>query len=277
MRYVKSEYYRTKSVAARFLDRTLTALGIFLASGIFMWSFGVRPIWAAAYSLLFTAACESVAHAVRRSRIEKLAGRLIEEARREIALERLVFCGDALEGVCAAAAENRKYERIDGGIICEDELILVELGHPLAAFEVDCAVRAVRVMRSCKAKRFSVITTAPPTPEAEAIVKGNGGRFDEDIIERVIVGFLPDKGEAEARLTERFEAQRITARRLRHCFTEKGKAKGWALSALMLTAWGLIFGKGALYFTASGICAALCAYSALSDRLAGLKNHRNLT
>ena len=126
-------------------------------------------------------------------------------------------------------------------------------------------------MKSSGVQCFAVITTAPPTPEAEAIVKANGGRFDKGVVERAMRRYLPEKGEAEARLTDRFEAKRITARRLRNSFTEKGKAKAWAACALMLAAWGLIFGRGALYFTASGICAALCAYSALSDRLAGIK------
>ena len=270
IRYVKGEYYHGKNAIARVLDRILAFLGAFLAAGIFMWASGVGLIASGAFALLFCVTCEAVMHAVRKSRMQKLAQEIFKKKGMDIAMERLVLSEGAYEKICNICADGGEYKRVRGGIIFKEDLYFIDLMHPLSSFDAQCAARAVRLKNAARAERLTVITTAKYSGEARDILIKNGGGFGEDVIKRAVGGFYPTEDEICKSLAEKYDEQRMSIERLKKGFTEKSKAKGWALSALMLTAWGLIFGKSALYYGAAGICAALCAYCIFSDRLGNL-------
>ena len=267
MRYVKGEYYHGKNAIARVLDRILAFLGAFFAVGIFMWASGVGLIASGAFALLFCVTCEAVMHAVRKSRMQKLAQEIFKKKGMDIAMERLVLSEGAYEKICSICADGGEYRRVRGGIIFKEDLYFIDLMHPLSSFDAQCAARAVRLKNAAQAQKLTIITTAKHTDEARGIIIKNGGDFGEDVIKRAVGGFYPTEDEICKSLAEKYDEQRMSIERLKKGFTEKSKAKGWALSALMLTAWGLIFGKSALYYGAAGICAALCAYCIFSDRL----------
>lgn len=266
-KYFKLEYRHGKSIAAHFLDNILACAAAFLVSTIFLWSMGARLIPSLLFGGCFTIAAIAISRGIYVSRFEKLVSRLTLAAKDELARERLALSSDSKQNIIAELNKLHPItKRVNGGYLCKDALYFVSIRHPLSKIEPEHVVELIKKFKSSGAKRFYLITTAQISDEASQLLKRNGGSISEEELKKVLTHFQPSTEEAEEYLLKKYDEKKLTADKLKKSFTEKGKTKGWILCSIMLALWGLIFGKGAIYFTSSGICATLAAYCAISNR-----------
>lgn len=260
-RYFRLQYRHGKSILAFALDKIAAITGVLLVSFIFIWSMGANIRWSAIFALCAAAVFAVVDYAVYKSRLKKLVESMLNEARRELALERLIMDENAEKSIiCDIVKEDGGGKFIEDGALTSAGIYYIKLYHPLCEFSAEDALKAIRAYKSAGSRKLTVVTTAKMTVQAASLLSRNGGEIDKTIIENAKDKYMPDEDELEEYLLIKYDEQRTKAESVKRSFADKSKAKSWMSCAAMLVIWGIVFGKGALFYTAAGICAALSGY-----------------
>ena len=266
-KYFTLEYRHKKSSVAHLLDSVMACIAAFLSSTIFIWSMGARLTASIIFGICFTIAAIAISRAVYLNRFEKLAKKLTLQAMDELARERFCFSSEAKALVIREIKKSHNITgKVKGGVICGDEIFFISIRHPLSKFETEHAFNMIKEFNGSGAKGFYLLTACEISPEASQMILRHGGKISKGEIDEVIKGFMPSVKEAEEYLIKKYDEEKITTDKLKKSFTQKNKTKGWVLCTIMLILWGIIFSKGAIYFTSAGICATLAAYCALSNK-----------
>ena len=260
-RYFRLQYRHGKSILAFALDKIASITGVLLVSFIFIWSMGANIRWSAIFALCAAAVFAIVEYAICKNRLKKLTRKIMIEAQRELALERLVMDKDAEKSViCNIIEEDGGGKFIRNGVLTPVGIYYIKLYHPLCEFSTEDALEAIRIYKAAGVRKLTVVTTAKISAQAASLLNRNEVGIDNVFIESSKDKYMPDEKELEEYLLIKYNEQRTKAESVKKSFTDRNKAKGWMTCAVLLVIWGIIFEKGVIFYTAAGICAALSGY-----------------
>lgn len=271
-RYIKREFYKGKSLPARFIDTIFLKIMIFLGLFIAFFMFGYGALRSIVLSAAITGTTSIFKFVFLRAKFSLYAQKRIQQAKKECILEKLILADNKTKhDIYKTILTN--YLNIDasdiilrlGGYVYGSFFCYFFKNHPKYPVNVEQLSEVCRKMKKVNTEQLILFSTSGFDTDARimAVRRSNTCEFIErdELIELIgETSLCPSEEEIYYFLSAEASEKKLTKKKLIDSFINADKGKAFALLALVLAIWPIVGEFNIAYPIASAFCGMLAAY-----------------
>ena len=277
-RYLKSEYYRGKGLAARLIDSFFFRILAFMVIFLFFWLLHTGFWRSVILGASLVSSFSILKFVFHRCRYNSFSQQRLERAAEECALERLILMKGEESSLLARRifsheldAEEEELRKSGGGFVWEKTYCRYFDVHPKHTVGIEEMTGTVREMRELKLKKCVMLTPSSFDGDARAMAVRHSDSCifleKSELLKRLKnTRIYPDEKEVYEYLSAEIAEKRITREKLFSAFFSGDKGRSFALCAAVLMAMPLFTGFNIIYPVAATVCAGLSFYGFVKGR-----------
>ena len=277
-KFIKTEYYKGKTLPARLIDSVFFKLLVFLGLFVVFWLMNAGILRALVLAATVTASVGIFKFIFTRTRLMSFSQNRIERAKEECMLEKLVLLDNRhrkelmLRVLQKYTGEPKnKFVSMDGGYLFDKTYCFVFPNHPKYPVTVEQVSKVLRTMRAKRLRQCVLISSADFDADAQAMAIRRCQKAEflsKNTLIKLLQGSMlyPSDEEAYRFLEGEMEERRITREKVKNAFFDADKGRAFALCALVLAIWPFVTGFNIIYPIAAAGCTALSIYAFIKGK-----------